>query len=87
MIVEGENAIAEIRGLAGPTIKKNKETGELILPPVGTIRRDIPTALGQELDMTKNVIHSSDGAAAAELEGSIFAELKKEYIKNDDRTK
>lgn len=57
MIVSGEDAIATIRALAGPT--KNA--------PAGTIRGDF--GIG---DVTKNVVHSSDSPESAEREIAIF---------------
>lgn len=66
MIVEGENAIAVIRGLVGST--KN--------PEAGTIRFDIPTAMGMELRITQNVVHASDSVQAAERETAIFEDIK-----------
>ena len=67
MIVEGENAIARIRALAGAT--KN--------PAPGTIRYDIPTALGLEIRVRENVVHSSDGPESAEREIAIFENICK----------
>lgn len=67
MKVEGENAIARIRALAGST--KN--------PEPGTIRYDIPEMLGIERRITENVVHSSDSEEAAKLELAIFKELLK----------
>lgn len=67
MMVEGENAIARIRVLAGST--KN--------PEPGTIRYDIPEMLGIERRITENVVHSSDSEEAAKLELAIFKELLK----------
>lgn len=66
MIVEGENAITVIRGLVGST--KN--------PEAGTIRFDIPTAMGMELRITQNVVHASDSIEAAERETAIFEDIK-----------
>lgn len=74
MKVEGENAIEIIRKLAGPTNE----------PGPGTIRYDIPKALGLKPRMTENVVHSSDGKEAAELELSIFETLLKESELNND---
>jgi len=65
MVVEGENAIATIRKLAGST--KN--------PDKGTIRYDIPKVLGLELRVTENVVHSSSDAEAAQAEIAIFLNL------------
>lgn len=65
MKVEGENAIATIRALAGST--KN--------PDKGTIRYDIPEMLGLERRVTENVVHSSDSEEAAKIELAIFDEL------------
>lgn len=67
MKVEGEDAIARIRALAGST--KN--------PEPGTIRYDIPEMLGIERRITENVVHSSDSEEAAKLELAIFKELLK----------
>lgn len=75
MIVVGENAISKVRSIAGSTMKKDKETGELILPPIGTIRRDIPMLLGWECRQTENVLHSSDSPESAEKEIKIFEKL------------
>ena len=65
MIVEGENAIAEIRAVVGST--KN--------PAEGTIRYEIPKMLGLELRITENVVHASDSVAAAEREIEIFENM------------
>lgn len=65
MIVEGENAIAEIRAVVGST--KN--------PAEGTIRYEIPKMLGLELRITENVVHASDSVAAAEREIAIFEDM------------
>lgn len=65
MIVSGEDAIAKIRALAGAT--KN--------PVEGTIRYDIPTALGLPIRVTENVVHSSDSIEAAKTEIAIFEDL------------
>lgn len=65
MIVEGENAIAQIRSLVGAT--KN--------PAEGTIRYEIPKMLGLELRVTENVVHASDSTESAEREISIFEEI------------
>ena len=75
MEVHGENAIKKIRELVGSTMKINKETGEKILPPKGTIRHDVPILLSQEHQMTENVIHASDSPEAAERELKIFKSL------------
>ena len=75
MKVVGEDAIAKIRAIVGSTMKIDKETGRKILPPEGTLRRDIPEFLGQEHDMTKNVVHASDSQEAAINELAIFEEL------------
>lgn len=77
MVLEGKNAIAKVRSVAGATIKKDKETGELILPEIGTIRRDIPTLLTEQCRQTENVIHSSDSEESAEREIKIYSGLKK----------
>lgn len=65
MKVEGEDAIARIRALAGST--KN--------PEPGTIRYDIPEMLGIERRITENVVHSSDSEESAKNELAIFNEL------------
>ena len=75
MKVEGENAIAVIRALAGST--KN--------PEPGTIRYDIPKALGLERRITENVVHSSDSLESAKLELAIFEQLAKEHKNNLER--
>ena len=75
MKVEGENAIAVIRALAGST--KN--------PEPGTIRYDIPKALGLERRITENVVHSSDSPESAKLELAIFEQLAKEHKNNLER--
>ena len=72
MEVHGENAIKTIRALVGSTMKINKETGEKILPPAGTIRHDVPIILNEEHRMTENVIHASDSPEAADRELAIF---------------
>lgn len=75
MKVQGENAIAVIRALAGST--KN--------PEPGTIRYDIPKALGLERRITENVVHSSDSLESAKLELAIFEQLAKEHKNNLER--
>ena len=75
MKVQGENAIAVIRALAGAT--KN--------PEPGTIRYDIPKALGLERRITENVVHSSDSPESAKLELAIFEQLAKEHKNNLER--
>ena len=75
MKVQGENAIAVIRALAGST--KN--------PEPGTIRYDIPEALGLERRITENVVHSSDSPESAKLELAIFEQLAKEHKNNLER--
>ena len=67
MIVEGENAIAQIRAVVGST--KN--------PAEGTIRYEIPKMLGLELRVTENVVHASDSVASAEREIAIFENMIK----------
>lgn len=74
MKVEGENAITIIRKLAGPTNE----------PGPGTIRYDIPKALGLKPRMTENVVHSSDSEDAARFELKIFEELLRESKLNDE---
>ena len=64
MIIEGENAIATFRTL----VLKDKAAG---LQP-GDIRYDIPQMLGQELNMTKNVVHASDKPESAAREIAIY---------------
>lgn len=73
MKVVGEDAIAKIRELVGSTMKIKGD--EVILPAQGTIRHDVPVMLGQEHNMTKNVIHASDCEQAAQNELAKFEEL------------
>ena len=54
MILEGENVIAKVRELLGPT-----DPAEA---PEGTIRGDLGT------DKTKNVVHASDSPETAQIE-------------------
>ena len=68
MIVKGEDVINVIRYL----VCRDKQAG---LQP-GDIRYDIPHVLGQELDMTKNVVHASDKPESAEREISIYRNAK-----------
>lgn len=56
-LVEGENAIAKVRELNGPT----KDA------PTGTIRGDFPSAGGPF-----NVVHASDGPESAKREIGLF---------------
>lgn len=65
MIIEGENAIAQIRTIIGST--KN--------PAEGTIRYEIPKMLGLELRITQNVVHASDSVESAEREIEIFENI------------
>lgn len=66
MVVEGENAIKVVRYLVNGPEKA---------PCMGSIRYDIPKMLGQELDITKNVIHASDKPESAEFEEKLFRTL------------
>ena len=75
MEVVGKKAISKIREIVGSTIKTNKETGEKILPAVGTIRYEVPLMLNEEHDITKNVIHASDCVDAGERELKIFKNM------------
>ncbi|CAI8306988.1 MAG: Nucleoside diphosphate kinase [Opitutia bacterium UBA7350] len=58
MILRGENVIATVRELLGPTNSKEA--------PVGTIRGDLGT------DMMRNVVHASDSPETAVLEKNRF---------------
>ncbi len=58
MILRGENVIAAVRDLLGPTNSKEA--------PAGTIRGDLGT------DMMRNVVHASDGPETAALEKKRF---------------
>ena len=58
MILRGENAIAKVRDLLGPTNSKEAAPG--------TIRGDLGT------DMMKNVAHASDGPETAAAEKKRF---------------
>ena len=73
MKVEGENAIKEVRAIMGEA--KN--------PAPGTIRHDIPEALGIILPPTQNVTHASDSVKAAEKELGIFYDI----LSRSERTK
>jgi nucleoside-diphosphate kinase len=55
LILEGEDAVARVRELVGPT--------DSTLAPAGTIRGDFGA------DKTRNMVHASDGpeSAAAEI--------------------
>ena len=64
MIIEGKDAINTIRTL----VLRDKAAG---LQP-GDIRYDIPQMLGQELNITKNVIHASDKPESATREIAIY---------------
>lgn len=64
MILEGENAIDKIRSL----LCRDKVSGL----QEGDIRYDIPKMLGQELNITKNVVHASDKPESAEREIAIY---------------
>ena len=64
MVVVGEDAISKIRAIVGG---RN--------PEPGTIRHDIPKMLGQEVDLTKNVIHASSCPEDAENEIELFKKL------------
>lgn len=65
MIVEGEDAIGKIRAIVGKTSN----------PAKGTIRHDIPLALGLEIRVTENVVHSSDKPESAKREIAIFKSM------------
>ena len=58
MILRGEEVIARVRELLGPTNSKEA--------PAGTIRGDLGT------DMMRNVVHASDGPETAALEKKRF---------------
>lgn len=58
MVLRGENVIAAVRDLLGPTNSKEA--------PTGTIRGDLGT------DMMRNVVHASDGPETAALEKKRF---------------
>lgn len=58
MILRGEDAIAEVRELLGPTNSNEA--------PKGTIRGDLGT------DMMRNVVHASDSPASAAVEKNRF---------------
>ncbi|HAV12903.1 MAG TPA: nucleoside-diphosphate kinase [Opitutae bacterium] len=58
MILAGDNVIAKVRELLGPTNSKEA--------PAGTIRGDLGT------DMMRNVVHASDSPAAAIAEKKRF---------------
>jgi nucleoside-diphosphate kinase len=58
MILRGENVIAAVRDLLGPTNSKEA--------PAGTIRGDLGT------DMMRNMVHASDGPETAALEKKRF---------------
>lgn len=65
MKVEGENAVAVMRGLMGPTDPKNAPEGTIR----GDYRFDDPGS-----KVIKNTVHGSDSAQSAERELSIFFE-------------
>jgi nucleoside-diphosphate kinase len=58
IVLRGENVIAKVRELLGPTNSKEA--------PKGTIRGDLGT------DMMRNVVHASDSPAAAIAEKARF---------------
>jgi nucleoside-diphosphate kinase len=58
MILKGDDVIAKVRELLGPTNSKEA--------PAGTIRGDLGT------DMMRNVVHASDSPAAAVAEKKRF---------------
>jgi nucleoside-diphosphate kinase len=58
MLLSGENVIAAVRDLLGPTNSKEA--------PAGTIRGDLGT------DMMRNVVHASDSAESAAIEKKRF---------------
>ncbi|MDE3085059.1 MAG: nucleoside-diphosphate kinase [Verrucomicrobiota bacterium] len=58
MVLEGENAIAKVRALLGPTDSRKAAKG--------TIRGDFGT------EMMKNVVHASDSAQNAKIEITRF---------------
>jgi nucleoside-diphosphate kinase len=75
MKVEGENAISAIRTIVGPA--KN--------PAPGTIRHDIPEALGlSKLSRVQNVVHAADSVNAAKLEIEIFYDILRRNSKERD---
>ena len=80
MVVVGENAIAKIRELVGPT-KINDEVIANNPCVVNTIRYIVPEKLGLERRITQNVVHASDAVESAKKEILIFAELKREADK------
>lgn len=66
MIVQGDDAIKRIRMIVNGPEKK---------PTPGSIRYDIPTKMGKELDITKNVIHASDKPESEMVEELVFKAL------------
>lgn len=83
MVVVGENAIAKIRELVGPT-KINDEVIANNPCVVNTIRYVVPEKLGLQRRITQNVVHASDAVESAKEEILIFNRLKKEYVKAQD---
>lgn len=71
MVVEGENAIETVRGMAGSA--KN--------PEVGSIRYEVFKELNLEPSVRENVIHSSDSPLSAEREIGIFQAMVEEMGK------
>lgn len=59
-VLQGENAIARVRELLGPT--------NSALAPAGTIRGDF----GDKANITRNICHASDGVEAAAAEVARF---------------
>lgn len=74
MKIEGESAILLVRGIMGEA--KN--------PAPGTIRHDIPEALGIVLPPTQNVTHASDSVKSAERELEIFYDILSRSGKTKD---
>ena len=74
MKVEGESAIQVDRDIMGTA--KN--------PAPGTIRHDIPEALGLVLPPTQNVTHASDSVKSAERELEIFYDIVNRSIKTKE---
>ncbi|HEC88109.1 MAG TPA: nucleoside-diphosphate kinase [Thermoplasmata archaeon] len=73
MVIEGENAIENIRKMVGATDPKNAQPG--------TIRGDYAQHIG------RNIIHASDGKETAEKEISLWFNKEEivDYKMNDEK--
>ena len=79
MVIKGKNASAIARKLVDPKEHVDEMAKE------ATLREYIPKVLGRKPDMTKNIIHASDSAQNGAAEVARYREMRKRYIKENER--